>query len=90
VINAMGDIIRTIVDVTIVYPGGRPSFMDLIAGRMRRARVHVRELPIPADLLGGDYQNDPAYRERFQLWITQLWTEKDARIAALLSSDGAE
>jgi 1-acyl-sn-glycerol-3-phosphate acyltransferase len=90
VINAMGDIIRTIVDVTIVYPGGRPGFLDLIAGRMRRARVHVRELPIPADLLGGDYQNDPAYRERFQLWITELWTEKDARIAALLSSDGAE
>jgi 1-acyl-sn-glycerol-3-phosphate acyltransferase len=87
VINAMGDIIRTIIDVTIVYPNGRPGFMDLIAGRMRRARVHVRELPIPADLIGGDYQNDPAYRERFQLWITALWTEKDARIEALVATD---
>jgi 1-acyl-sn-glycerol-3-phosphate acyltransferase len=82
VLNAMGDIIRSVVDVTIVYPGGRPTIMDLLAGRVRKVRVLVRELPIPADLAGGDYQNDPAYRERFQHWITALWTEKDARIDA--------
>lgn len=80
VLNAMGDIIRTVIDITIVYPGGRPTIMDLLAGRVRSVRIFVRELPIPADLAGGDYQNDPAYRERFQHWITALWTEKDARI----------
>ena len=80
VINAMGDIIHSVVDVTIIYPGGRPSLIDLLSGRIRKVRVLVRELPIPADLLGGDYQNDPAYRERFQRWISALWTEKDARI----------
>jgi len=83
VVNAMGDIIRTIIDVTVVYPDGRPGFMDLLAGRVRHVRVHVRELPIPADLMGGDYQNDPAYRERFQRWFTQLWAEKDAHIERL-------
>lgn len=86
VINAMGDIIHTIIDVTIVYPGGRPSLMDLLAGRVRSVRVLVRQLPIPADLLGGDYQNDPAYRERFQRFITALWSEKDARIDQSLAA----
>jgi 1-acyl-sn-glycerol-3-phosphate acyltransferase len=80
VLNAMGDIIRSVIDITIVYPGGRPTIMDLLAGRVRSVRIFVRELPIPADLSGGDYQNDPAYRERFQRWITALWNEKDARI----------
>jgi 1-acyl-sn-glycerol-3-phosphate acyltransferase len=86
VLNAMGDIIRSVVDITIIYPGGRPTIMDLLAGRVRKVRVLVRELPIPADLTGGDYQNDPAYRERFQHWITALWSEKDARIGACLAS----
>jgi 1-acyl-sn-glycerol-3-phosphate acyltransferase len=80
VVNAMGDIIHSLIDVTIVYPGGRPSLIDLLAGRIRNVSVLIRELPIPADLVGGDYPNDSAYRERFQHWITALWTEKDARI----------
>jgi len=86
VINAMGDIIHSLIDVTIVYPGGRPTLVDLLAGRIRSASVLVRELPIPADLVGGDYQNDPTYRERFQHWITTLWTEKDERIEAALQA----
>lgn len=83
VLNAMGDVLQSIVDVTIIYPQGRPTFMDLVAGRLRTVRVIVRELPIPKDLLGGDYENDPAYRERFQRWLTDLWTEKDALMQRL-------
>jgi 1-acyl-sn-glycerol-3-phosphate acyltransferase len=86
VLNAMGDIIHSVIDITIVYPGGRPTIMDLLAGRVRRVGIYVRELPVPADLSGGDYQNDPAYRERFQRWITTLWSEKDACIDAHLPS----
>jgi 1-acyl-sn-glycerol-3-phosphate acyltransferase len=86
VVNAMGDIIHSLIDVTIVYPGGRPSLVDLLGGRIRNVSVLVRELPIPADLSGGDYQNDPAYRERFQRWISALWEEKDARIEQSLQA----
>jgi hypothetical protein len=46
--------------------------------------VHVRELPIPAELAQGDYQGDPGYRARFQDWINAIWLAKDARIAAVL------
>lgn len=82
VLDAMGGALHSILDVTIVYPGGRPTMLDLFANRVREVRVNIRERPIPAELLGGDYQNDPAFRERVQAWLNELWLEKDRLIAA--------
>jgi 1-acyl-sn-glycerol-3-phosphate acyltransferase len=84
VIDAMGDAIRQMLDVTIVYPAGPGTMMDLIAGRIRDIRIHVRRLAIDPSMRG-DYENDAVYRERFQNWVNQLWEEKDARIAAMLA-----
>jgi hypothetical protein len=58
--------------------------IDLLAGRVRRIIVHVREREIPADLVGGDYESDPACRERFQAWVNGIWAEKDAVLAEVL------
>jgi hypothetical protein len=56
--------------------------MDLIAGRVRDIRVHIRQRVIePA--LRGDYENDAAFRERFQAWINTLWAQKDADVERL-------
>jgi len=85
VLDAMGRALHSILDVTIVYPGGRPTMFDLFADRVREVRVRIRERPIPADLLNGDYQNDPAFRERMQDWLNGVWEEKDRTIAALLA-----
>jgi 1-acyl-sn-glycerol-3-phosphate acyltransferase len=82
VLDAMGDALHAIVDVTIVYPNGPGTMMDLIAGRIRDIRVHVRELPIDASLRG-NYDDDAAFRDRFQLWVNALWHDKDARIDKL-------
>lgn len=84
VLGAMGDALHSILDVTLVYPNGRPTLVDLFADRVGEVHVHVRELPIPAELRSGDYQNDPAFRERVQNWINAVWTAKDATIAGLL------
>ena len=83
VLEMMGEILQSIVDVTIVYPGGPPAVIDLLAGRVHEIRVQVRELPIPADLIHGDYENDAEFRARFQVWINGLWVEKDAQIASM-------
>lgn len=88
VLGAMGDTLRSMVDVTIVYPGGRPTMIDLLAGRIARIVVQVRERPIPAGLAGGDYENDPAFRERIQDWVNAVWEEKDAAIEAVLAAEG--
>jgi len=84
VLDAMGSSLQAVLDVTIVYPGGRPTMVDLMGGRVPEVRVLIRERPIPTELLGGDYQADRAYRVRFQEWINGLWIEKDAEIARQL------
>lgn len=89
VLNSMGELLDGIVDVTIVYPDGRPTIMDLIAGKIREIRVDLNFRPVPAELLGGSYETDPDYRKRFQAWLNTLWAEKDARIEQLLSLAGA-
>ena len=80
VLEAMGDMLQSIIDVTIVYPGGKPTMIDLLADRIPEIRVHVRQLPIPKEFIGGDYENDAEFRARFQDWISALWTQKDRLI----------
>jgi hypothetical protein len=72
--------LQSLIDVTILYPNGPPTVVDLLAGRVESIRVLVRERPLPPDLIGGDYENDDDYRQRFQTWLNGLWEEKDALI----------
>jgi len=83
VIGAMGQSLRAVLDVTIVYPDGRTTIVDLIGGRIPEVRVSVRQRPIPESLIDGDYQEDRAFRARFQQWMNGLWDEKDAEIERL-------
>lgn len=78
VVGAMGEAIESVLDVTVSYDIGKPGLGDMFADRIGEVRVHVRERAIPAGFAGGDYENDPAFRERFQAWINDLWLEKDA------------
>lgn len=84
--NAMGERFQSLLDVTIFYPEGIPSFWDFLAGRVRQVVVLVNELPIPRDFLQGDYSGDAAFRARVQAWVQELWEEKDRKLAALRQS----
>ena len=85
VLDAMGEALHAILDVTIVYPDGSCTMMDLIAGRVREVRVHVRELPMDANLIGS-YDEDTAFRGRIKAWVNTLWSEKDAQAARMQPS----
>ena len=71
-------------DVTIVYPEGRPTFGDYLCGRVTSVVVDVREREIPVEMLRGDYAEDEAFRARFQQWVGALWEEKDRQLSSLL------
>jgi 1-acyl-sn-glycerol-3-phosphate acyltransferase len=79
VLDAMAGSLESILDVTIVYPDGPISMMDLVASRISDIHVYVRQRPIGEDLRG-DYENDAAFRAHFQTWVNTLWAEKDALI----------
>ncbi len=87
VLDAMGDGLHAVLDVTIAYPGGCPSMVDLMGNRVPDVHVHVRQRPIPEELVGGNYQEDRAFRARFQQWMNGLWQEKDAELTRLLDGN---
>ncbi len=84
VLNAMGDTLDTIVDITLVYPDGRGELVDLFADRIPEVRVHIRQLAIPERFRGGDYASDDNYRAEFQRWLNELWQHKDSTVQRLL------
>ena len=86
VLDAMGESLDTLVDVTITYPDGAGELGDLFANRIKRIHVEIQLLPIPPELRGGDYQNDEAHRQRIQSWINERWVTKDKTVERLLSS----
>ena len=87
VLDAMGTSLHSMIDVTIVYPDGNYTFWDLCCRRLRRILVDVKTFEIEPWALGGDYQNDDAFRARFQAWMSTLWREKDERITELLAAE---
>ena len=82
-LNAMGEKFNSLIDATIVYPAGIPTFWQFLCGRVPRIAVRVRELPIPREFCAADYAGDPAFRMEFQKWLGSLWQEKDGQIEAL-------
>ena len=89
-ISVLGARFRSLVDVTIVYPDGTPTFWEFMCGQMPRVIVRVERRSLPEVLLAGDYEENSRFRKALQRWLQELWREKDAQIDALLgaSADG--
>ena len=81
VLSAMGEQLSSIVNVTIVYPGGDTSFWHFLCGRIKEIRILVEKLPVSKEILG-DYVEDKEHQARFQVWLNSLWTAKDRLLDA--------
>jgi 1-acyl-sn-glycerol-3-phosphate acyltransferase len=84
VLGAMGDQLTHLLDVTILYPQGRPTLWEFIGGKVSRIVIRVNQRPIPPEFLQRDYATDVEFRTQFQAWVGELWSEKDALIDQLL------
>jgi 1-acyl-sn-glycerol-3-phosphate acyltransferase len=82
-LNILGDQIDALVDMTIVYPDGAPGYGEFWLGEVPRIAVNMRKIEIPEWVLGGNYEDNSEYRQRFQNWVDELWTEKDQLINAI-------
>lgn len=82
-LNILGDQIDALVDMTIVYPDGVPGYSEFWLGEVPRIAVNLRKINIPDWVLGGNYEDDAEYRERFQQWVHELWLEKDQLIESM-------
>ena len=81
VLSAMGNQLHKLLDVTIHYPDGAPSFWEFVCGKVRAVQVKINVIAIEdivkSDVFGMDYFDNPEQRERFQSWLNQMWAQKD-------------
>lgn len=83
VIDAMGEQLQSMVNITIHYPEGKPEFLDLLCGRVGKIVMRIEQIKIPAEFIGKNYDQDEVYRAEFQQWINKLWEDKDALLGRL-------
>lgn len=79
VMQAMGEQLNKVVNVTIRYPNGIPTFVDFIAGRLDCVEVDIELLPVSQSWIG-DYSNNAEFRVQFQAELNQLWQTKDLKL----------
>jgi 1-acyl-sn-glycerol-3-phosphate acyltransferase len=80
----LGERFDALIDVTIAYPGGAPTFWQFLCGRVPEIRVWIDRHPIPAEFCRADAAADAGIRRRVGRWLNELWQAKDARLEALL------
>jgi 1-acyl-sn-glycerol-3-phosphate acyltransferase len=84
---SMGSQFDALLDITLIYPDNpRHVLLEMLMGRLRRVVIQVEVLPVDEQIIG-DYFQDEAFRQRFQLWLNQRWQLKDQRIAAYLAAE---
>ncbi len=81
VLDAMGDCISTLLDITIVYPDGRPGFWDFMCGKVKRVSIRINLVEIPQELRNRDYNQDDQHRNKIKNWVDELWVSKDRFIS---------
>ena len=89
-LDAMGGILNSLIDVTIVYPQKEHSFWDFLCGRLRSIVIDIRVKKLDEWLVNGDYAEDEQFRARFQQWISGLWEEKDQLSTSIIAEQAPQ
>jgi 1-acyl-sn-glycerol-3-phosphate acyltransferase len=85
-LGAMGEQFAAVIDVTIAYrPSKYPYVWSFLIGEQSELAIHIDVLPVPVELMSGDYTGDPAFRDRFQTWVNGLWQRKDERLERMIN-----
>ncbi|KZZ13197.1 acyltransferase, partial [Oleiphilus sp. HI0080] len=83
VLGSMGDVMHTMLDVTVLYPNSPTNIWDMFCGKVSTVVVDVRKVEIPQEFLGKDYTTDAQFKAEFQEWVNELWIHKDKHISEL-------
>jgi len=91
VFYALAEELNALVDVTIIYPqssitGEGPTFWQLLSGEIPEIIVRAELREIPPELLGRNFRTDRAFRAELEVWMEQLWQEKDRLISNVMEN----
>jgi len=78
VVHSLSDQLYRVLDVTISYPQGTPTFWELLQGRCEEVDFLIQSHPLPAEVRNAT--DVDAVRVALGPWVEALWREKDARL----------
>jgi 1-acyl-sn-glycerol-3-phosphate acyltransferase len=84
VLTAMQEQLTAVLDVTIAYPDGAPTFWGFLKGEVPEIGVRARQIPIQG-ALAGDFGGDRAARKALARRIEEIWEEKDGVMDNLMA-----
>lgn len=78
IIQGMGQQIKSILDVTIVYDEAKHSLWDYLCRRVHSIRIHIRTLPIPEMFMDtSTFLTEGNTQLIFREWLNEQWKSKD-------------
>lgn len=85
-LSAMGELFDSILDVTLAYPSSSHPMMDMLCGNMSKIIIDVRAIELSQELIG-DYTSDEQFQSTFQVWINELWAQKNVLLRRWMKLD---
>ncbi len=81
ILYSFDEALDELIDVTIIYPDGKPNLWQFISGQVHNIVVRVQVLPIGAEIRGKNFREDASAKNALKVWLNDLWTEKERYIA---------
>jgi len=87
VVHGLGDQLYRVLDVTIRYPHGTPTFWELVQGHCQEVEFLVQSRPLPAEVAAAT--DAESVRAALGPWIEALWHQKDDRVEPAATAPAA-
>jgi len=84
VVAEMGTTLHRLIDITIIYPGGVPTFWEFLQGKCRRVLVYVDAPDLPARIRSE--RDEREQRRMLAQWIEERWRDKDERMTRVVGT----
>ena len=89
VLASFGEQLDAIFDVTLAYPRHDVTMWQFVTNRVPRVVVRARRIEVTPELVDPAITEPGPARDRFKVWIDELWREKDAQLDVILSRRSA-
>ncbi len=83
VLYSFDDTMQELIDVTIFYPQGVPTFWQFVSGQVRKISVRAHVSHIDAGLRGKDFRTNSKAKQQLRAWLESVWARKDALLDEL-------
>jgi len=87
VLYSFDDALDYLIDVTIVYPHGKPDVWQFVSGQVRKIIVRIQLRPIADGLRGVNFRKDGAAKGQLNEWLKDIWLEKEHDISQILGNE---